>query len=64
MDKKQKKIIAAKIIKVLIENGVQVRSPYDVGNFIEDNMTHEVMCPLFYRGDQELNVRDEINKIV
>lgn len=68
LSKAQKKVVAAKVMKTLIEAGIKIKSPYDVENFFEDNMTHEVMCPFFYDENddegKELNVMDEINKVL
>jgi hypothetical protein len=58
---KKKKIIA-QILKVLIDNGIQIKSPYDVENFLGELLTHSNMFVFFYRDEEEINVRDEIKK--
>ena len=57
-----KKAIIANIIKVLIDGGVKIESPYDVENWISDNMEHSKMCPFFYKNEKEINVREAIEK--
>lgn len=59
MKSKKKKIIAM-ILKAMLDGGVKLESPYDVENWIEDNMSHEDMMGFFYENEEEADVKKKI----
>ena len=63
MAKVNNKKAAARVIKALLDSGVKIKSPYDITNFIHDNLSSELFCQFFYsRSGKDLNLSAEIKK--
>lgn len=60
----KKQLAIAAILRVLLAHKVKLESPYDVENWLEENMTHENMRPFFYKNDRDIDVAQAVHEVL
>jgi hypothetical protein len=53
----------AKVIKLLIEEGYELTSPYDFENLFDD-VSHEDLCPFFYEEGETADVLKKAKAVI